>query len=134
MNANLTAKHQNRAFPARIPSLLLAAFTAAGFDPAAQRVVDAVILRLYASRSAARIHACTWTYPAEGATRYGYGYASGGGYCRRSAAGAYALEAAGVELSEGVAGHGEGALRKALLATAAAARPDLIGLEVFGHE
>ena len=38
------------------------------------------------------------------------------------------------ELTEEVAGRGESVLRRALLATAAAARPDLIGMEVFSHE
>ena len=133
MNATLTTNHQNRDFPARIPPLF-AAYTVAGFDPTTQRVADAVTLRLYASPRAGRIHACTWIYPAEGAPRSGHGAAGGGGYCRRSAAGAYALEDAGVELTEDVAGRGESALRAALLATAAAARPDLIGLTVINHE
>ena len=133
MHATFTTEHQNREFPAHIPSLF-AVYTVTGFDPAAQRVVDAVTMRLYASpRRAARIHACTWIYPAEGAPRRGHGSAGGGGYCRRSAAGAYALEAAGVELTEEVAARGESVLRKALLATARAARPDLIGLEVISH-
>lgn len=133
MHATLTPNPQNRDIPARLPPMF-AAYTVAGFDSAAQRVVDAVTLRLYASQSAARIHACAWIYPEKGATRYGYGYASGGGYCRRSAAGAYALSDAGIALSEDVAGRGMGALCDALLATAAAARPALIGLEVFGHD
>ena len=133
MHATLTANHQNRAFPARLPALF-AAYSVTGFDPATQRVVEVVAMRLHASPRAARIHASTWIHPAEGAPRHGYGAAGGGGYCRRSAAGAYALEAAGVELSECVSGRGVGALRKALLATAAAARPDLIGLTVIDHE
>lgn len=133
MHATLTPNHHNAAFPARLPPLY-AAYTVAGFDPAAQRVVSAVTMRLYASPRAARIHACAWIYPADSAPRLGYGYAGGGGYCRRSAAGAYALEAVGVELSENIAGRGMGALRDALLATAAAARPDLVGLGVFSHE
>lgn len=90
-------------------------------------------MRLYASPRAGRIHACTWIYPTEGAPRRGHGAAGGGGYCRRSAAGAYALDDAGVALSEAVDGRGMGALRDALIATAAAARPDLTGLEVFCH-
>lgn len=134
MHATLTTEHKNRDFPARLPPLF-AAFTVAGFDPAAQRVVEVVAMRLYASpRNARRIHAIVWIYPAPGAPRLGYGYAGGGGYCRRSAAGAYALSDAGVELSEAVAGRGTSVLRDALLATAAAARPDLIGLGVFSHE
>lgn len=133
MNATLTTQHQNRAFPTSLPPLF-AAYTVAGFDPATRRVTDVVTMRLYASPRGARIHACTWIYPTEGAPRRGHGVAGGGGYCRRSAAGADALEAAGVKLSEDVAGRGEGMLREALLATAAAARPDLIGLTVIGHE
>lgn len=133
MNATFTPEHQNQDFPARLPPMF-AAYTVAGFDPTTQRVADVVTMRLYASPRAARVHACTWIYPADGAPRHGHGVAGGGGYCRRSAAGAYALEAAGVELSEDVAGRGEGALRAALLATAAAARPDLIGLTVINHE
>ena len=132
MNATLTAEHKNKDLPARLPALF-AAYTVVGFDPAEQRTADPVTLRLYASREARRIHAITWVYPTEGAPRHGHGWAGGGGYCRRSAAAARALEAAGVELSEAIAGRGEGAIRAALLATAAAARPDLIGLEVFGH-
>lgn len=133
MHATLNPKHRNKSFPARIPALF-ATFSVVGFDPAAQRVVEVVAMRLYASARAARIHACTWIYPADGAPRRGHGSAGGGGYCRRSAAGAEALEAAGVVLTEDIAGRGVDALRKALLATAAAARPDLIGLEVIGHE
>lgn len=133
MNATLTPNHVNQAFPARLPAMY-AAYTVAGFDPDTRRVVDVVTMRLYASPRAARIHAVAWVCPAEGAPRIGHGVAGGGGYCRRSAAAAYALEAAGVELSEDVAGRGEFALRDALLATAATARPDLIGLAVFCHE
>lgn len=133
MHATLTPEHRNKPFPARIPALF-AAFSVVGFDPATKRTAEAVAMRLYATPRAARIHACACIYPAKGATRLGYGAAGGGGYCRRSAAGAHALEAAGIELSEEVAGRGMGALRDALLATAAAARPDLIGLEVIGHE
>jgi hypothetical protein len=133
MNATLSPVHQNMPLPARIPQMF-AAFTVAGFDPATNRTVEVVAMRLYASRSAVRVHATVWIYPAEGAPRRGYGAAGGYGYCRRSAAGAYALEAVGVELSANIAGRGMGALRDALLATAAAARPDLIGLEVFSHE
>ena len=133
MHATLTPDHRNKPLPARIPALF-AAYSVTGFDPAAQRVVEVVAMRLYASTRAARIHACTWIHPAEGAPRRGHGAAGGGGYCRRSAAGAHALEAAGVELSESVSGRGVGALRNALLAAAAAARPDLIGLTVINHE
>ena len=133
MNATLTAEHKNKDLPARLPALI-AAYSVVGFDPAAQRVVEAVVMRLYASPRGARIHACTWVRPAEGAPRHGYGVAGGGGYCRRSAAGAHALRAAGVELSEEVAGRGTFVLCVALLATAAAARPDLIGLTVIDHE
>lgn len=133
MHATLTTEHNNKARPARLPPLI-AAYSVAGFDPRTQRAADAVTMSVYASPRAARIHAVVWISSADGAHRLGHGAAGGGGYCRRSAAGAYALEAAGVELSADVAGRGEGALRAALLATAAAARPDLIGLEVFSHE
>lgn len=133
MNATLSPVHQNMTLPARIPPMF-AAYSVVGFDPAAQHTVEVVAMRLYASRSAARIHACVWIYPAEGAPRRGYGAAGGGGYCRRSAAAAYALEAAGVMLSRNIAGRGESAIHAALLAAAAAARPDLIGLWVFSHE
>ena len=132
MNATLSPEHQNTDFPARIPPMY-AAYTVAGFDPAEQRTVEPVALRLYADREARRIHALTWVYPTEGAPRHGHGWAGGGGYCRRSAAAAEALRAAGIRLSEDISGRGDGALRAALLATAAAARPDLIGLEVFNH-
>lgn len=133
MHASFKPVYVNKRFPARLPALF-ATYSVVGFDPAAQCVVEVVAMRLHASRSAARIHACAWIYPAEGVPRRGHGYAGGGGYCRRSAAGAYALEAAGVELTEEVNGRGVSVLRKALLATARAARPDLIGLEVISHE
>ena len=134
MHATLIPEHRNKPLPARIPALF-STYSVVGFDPAAQRIVEVVAMRLYASpHRALRIHACAWVYPAEDAPRRGHGYAGGGGYCRRSAAGAEALEAAGVELTEEVAGRGESVLRKALLATARAARPDLIGLEVISHE
>lgn len=133
MNATLSANHQNADFPRRLPPLF-AAYTVAGFDPATQRISTAVTMRFYASPRAARIHACTWVYPTTGAPRRGRGMAGGGGYCRRSAAGAYALDAAGVALSEGVAGRGDSVLREALIAAARAARPDLIALTVIDHE
>ena len=133
MNATFTPEHENKTLPARVPPLF-AVFTVAGFDPAAQRVVSPVTMHMYASpRDARRIHAIVWIYPAPGAPRLGYGAAGGGGYCRRSAAGAYALSDAGVELSEAVGGRGTSVLRDALLATAAAARPDLIGLMVTSN-
>ena len=127
MHATLTPEHRNKPLPARTPAMF-AAYSVAGFDPAAQRVVEVVVMRLYASTRAARIHACTWIHPAEGAPRRGHGVAGGGGYCRRSAAGAYALDAAGV------AGRGDSVLREALIAAARAARPDLIALTVIDHE
>lgn len=133
MHATLTTEHRNKPLPARIPALF-AAYSVTGFNPAVQRVVEVVAMRLYASPRAARIHACTWIHPAEGAPRRGHGVAGGGGYCRRSAAGAHALESAGVVLTEEVAGRGTAVLRDALLATARAARPDLIGLTVIDHE
>ena len=133
MNATLKPFHLNEPLPARIPPMF-AAYTVAGFDPATKRTVEAVAMRLHASPRAARIHATVWIYPAEGAPRRGYGAAGGGGYCRRSAAGAHALEAAGVMLSRNTAGRGQSAIHAALLATAAAARPDLVGLWVFSHE
>lgn len=134
MQATFTTEHENKTLPARVPPLF-AVYTVAGFDPAAKRVVNVATMRLYASpRDARRVHAIVWIYPAPGAPRLGYGYAGGGGYCRRSAAGAYALSDAGVVLSEAVDGRGTGALRDALLATAAAARPDLVGLLVVGNE
>ena len=122
MHATLIPKRQNAPLPARIPAMF-GAYSVTGFDPATQRVVEVVVMRLYASPRAARIHACTWIHPA-----------GGGGYCRRSAAGALALARAGVEMSESIAGRGTAVLRDALLATAAAARPDLIGLMVTDHE
>ena len=48
MKATLTPNHRNKSFPARIPALF-ATYSVVGFDPAAQRVVDAVTMRLYAS-------------------------------------------------------------------------------------
>lgn len=133
MHATLSANHQNKDLPSRLPPLF-ATFSVVGFDPAAQRTVEPVILRLYASRGARRIHACAWVYPASGAPRRGHGWASGGGYHRPSAAAYSALGAAGIRLSEDISGRGDGAIRAALLATAAAARPDLIGLLVTGNE
>lgn len=132
MHATLTPKHQNRSFPARIPALITT-FSVAGFDPTEQRTVEPVTLRLYASREALRIHAIAWVHIPY-APRCGYGWASGGGYHRPSAAAYSALGAAGIRLSEDISGRGDDAIRAALLATAAAARPDLIGLEVFSHE
>ena len=50
----------------------------------------------------------------------GTGKAGGYGYCKESAALAEALERAGVELSENIAGRGQGAMREAVEAVAKA--------------
>jgi hypothetical protein len=50
--------------------------------------------------------------------RYGYGSARGGGYCKKSASMANALEWAGIELAKPINGVGENAMKEAMEAIA----------------
>lgn len=58
-------------------------------------------------------YACFWIN-SKGAS--GSGRAGGGGYCKQSASAAYAINSAGIELSEAIDGRGIQAVESALLA------------------
>lgn len=92
---------------------------------------ELVIARLYASlrRSANRITCILWTNGRHNANASGA--ASGYGYHRGSAALADAIQNAGIQLSENIAGCGYDAMRVALLAIARADCPDAKILGVF---
>jgi hypothetical protein len=82
-----------------------------------------VTLRLYWT-GGSRWYACLWIL--DGASRTygnGSGYAGGYGYCKQSAAAAAAIDAAGIELAQSIAGVGTEAIREALLAIAAKLHP-----------
>ena len=60
-------------------------------------------------------HCCAWFYSAD-SYGTGYGKATGGGYCKESAAIDEAIANAGVNLNERFGGRGESAIRDAALA------------------
>lgn len=75
---------------------------------------EVICLRIY--RTSSRHYACVWVHGWNGG--YGGGWAGGGGYHKSSAAAAKAIEAAGIKLSEDIAGRGDSYIRKALEAIA----------------
>lgn len=87
-------------------------------NPHASKAIVDVRTFMGRSRNASVVYAIVWI-SGEGAG-YGVGQAGGYGYHKESAAIAYALEDAGVELSYSISGAGEGAIREALVATAKA--------------
>jgi len=72
-----------------------------------------VLLRVYWAGTTC--HCIAWFY---GKDSYGNGYgeATGYGYCKESAAIAYAIKDAGIELSEPIDGRGESMVRQAAIA------------------
>jgi hypothetical protein len=67
------------------------------------------------SRSASTVYASVWIKMPDGFAS-GHGDAGGYGYHKESAAIAYAIQSAGIDLSEDIAGRGDSAIREALLA------------------
>lgn len=89
---------------------------------------ETVCLRVYVTKSGAT-SAAVWIHGANGFHSSGTGAAGGGGYHKASAAAAYALKNAGVDLSRDIDGRGNGAISEAVLAVAKAAgakRPALV--------
>ncbi|WNH52414.1 hypothetical protein [Stenotrophomonas oahuensis] len=82
---------------------------------------NVVTVRCYMgrSKSAMAVYATVWIHAPDN-YRSGSGTASGWGYCKRSAAIAYALQNAGVTLRDPIDGHGMTAVREALNAVARA--------------
>lgn len=82
---------------------------------------DIITVKTYMGRSSAAStrYAVIWIH-ARGAEYYaqGHGTAGGGGYCKRSAAIAYAIADAGIALDEAIDGRGVSAVRAALEAIA----------------
>lgn len=96
------------------------------------KATSACELRLYATSS--RVYACFWVH-AQSVYGNGSGYAGGYGCCKKSAAAASAIKAAGIELSEDVSGHGMATVKEAVKAIAKAIYPDatdVIALESEG--
>ncbi len=89
-------------------------------DREAEPVIRATIRQ---SARGSTVHCALWVGYVEGigSTRYGFGRAGGYGYCKASAALQDAIDKAGIALSERIDGRGEDAMRRALLAIAAAA-------------
>lgn len=113
MKANVKALSENLNANHRKSDLHRALFV---IDPATgQKIVDC---RIYWPKQ--RAYACVWIY-GEKARGAGSAWAGGGGYCKQSAAIASALDMAGVELSDNVAGRGLDACKVALVAVAKAA-------------
>lgn len=76
---------------------------------------EVVTLRIYVTASGAT-SAAVWIRNSGSGT----GAASGGGYCKKSAAAAYSIRNAGIDLSEDIAGRGMSAVREAVCAVARA--------------
>lgn len=96
------------------------------------KAIGACELRLYATSS--RVYACFWVY-AGNVFGNGSGFAGGYGYCKKSAAAAAAIRAAGITLSEDISGRGTGAVKEAIKAITAAIYPaatDIVALESEG--
>ena len=96
------------------------------------KAMSACELRLYATSS--RVYACFWVHAGD-VFGNGSGFAGGYGYCKKSAAAAAAIRAAGIELSEDVSGRGMGTVKEAIKAITAAVYPnasDVITLESEG--
>lgn len=74
-----------------------------------------IVLRIYWPANVA--YACIWINRGETHAR-GAGRASGGGYCKESAAAQYAISDAGIELENAIDGVGLSAIRDALSAIA----------------
>ena len=72
-----------------------------------------VLLRVYWTGTTC--HCIAWFY-GEDSDGNGYGKATGGNYCKESAAIAYAIDDAGIELSDAIDGRGESMVRQAALA------------------
>ena len=100
------------------------------------RAYDAVTLRIY--RTDGRHYACVWMHGNaawDGFDGYmwrsGSAYAGGYGYHRSSAAAAWAIKAAGVDLSEDIAGRGDQAIAAAVEAIARAINAHLDGAHIY---
>ena len=96
------------------------------------KATSACELRLYATSS--RVYACFWVHAGD-VFGNGSGFAGGYGYCKKSAAAAAAIRAAGIELSEDISGRGMAVAKEAVKAITAAVYPgatDVIALESEG--
>ena len=82
---------------------------------AKDRLREAVTVRFYMGRSAQTsvIYCSIWAW-GNGVNISGYGSAGGGGYCKKSAALARAMESAGIDLSEPIGGCGMAVAREAI--------------------
>lgn len=78
-----------------------------------------VTVRTYGTTTNGSNSACVWIH-GDNYHKSGSGHASGYGYHRTSQAVGYALENAGVVLSEDIGGRGEGAIESAIMAVAEA--------------
>lgn len=103
---------------------LIRAFSVIAKDPRTGEPCELIAARYWMSRSrsASRVYCTIWVH----AKPYccGHGWAGGYGYDRKSAALQAAINNAGIELSENIAGVGESAERDALKAIARAAGAD----------
>lgn len=90
-------------------------YTALCFDPDNADMRAVVTLRLYWPRETC--YACIWVN-GNGVHTSGSGKAGGGGYCKESAAAAYAIRNAGFRLNMDIDGRGTGRVRDAVLAIA----------------
>ena len=86
-----------------------------------EKIREAVTLRLYSTD--ARSYCCVWIGNNHDFHTSGSGYAGGYGYHRGSAAAAEAIEAAGYDLDEDIAGRGRSMVREAVEAIAESLYP-----------
>lgn len=96
-------------------------------DAGQPEIKEVTELRIYQTNATA--YACIWVYSPTFYTR-GSGQASGYGYHRASTAAEYAIQAAGIDLSEPISGRGDSAIVEAIGAITEAACPDAIAIHV----
>ena len=113
MKANISNLKEGKAFTPEKRDRVNKGFSKeyAVINPSNERSV--VLLRVYWTGTTC--HCIAWIY---GKDSYGNGYgkAMGGNYCKESAAIAYAIDDAGIELSDAIDGRGESMVRQAALA------------------
>ena len=110
MKANISNLKEGQAFTPEKRDRVEKGFSKeyAVINPSSGRSV--VLLRVYWTGTTC--HCIAWLY-GEDSCGNGYGRATGGGYCKESAAVAYAIKDAGIELSEPIDGRGSSMVRQA---------------------
>jgi len=113
MKANISNLKEGQAFTPEKRDRVEKGFSKeyAVINPSSGRSV--VLLRVYWTGTTC--HCIAWFY-GEDSDGNGYGKATGGNYCKESAAIAYAIDDAGIELGERIRGLGASMVRQAAIA------------------